>query len=111
MLKVPRLGLETVRFPDSTDCENMPDFRTGRDVMSGLVQTSGGFRNIIYILCRSQTFCAGPKNDLLLVNSVFGLALSTIQFSVQPKIIRLAQNNLGTVEGQGIGKRQIHVED
>ena len=31
-LKSPASGKENVRFPDSPDFENLPDFRTGRDV-------------------------------------------------------------------------------
>jgi hypothetical protein len=30
--KSPASGKENVRFPDSPDFENLPDFRTGRDV-------------------------------------------------------------------------------
>ena len=30
--KSPASGKENVRFPDSPDFENSPDFRTGRDV-------------------------------------------------------------------------------
>ena len=30
--KSPATGKENVRFPDSPDFENFPDFRTGRDV-------------------------------------------------------------------------------
>ena len=31
-VKSPASGKENVRFPDSLDFENLPDFRTGRDV-------------------------------------------------------------------------------
>ena len=31
-VKSPASGKENVRFPDSPDFENLPDFRTGRDV-------------------------------------------------------------------------------
>ena len=31
-VKSPVSGKENVRFPDSLDFENLPDFRTGRDV-------------------------------------------------------------------------------
>ena len=32
ILKSPASGKENVRFPDSPDFDNLPDFRTGRDV-------------------------------------------------------------------------------
>ena len=31
-VKSPAFGKENVRFPDSPEFENLPDFRTGRDV-------------------------------------------------------------------------------
>ena len=32
-LSSPASGKENVRFPDSPDFENLPDFRTGRDLL------------------------------------------------------------------------------
>ena len=64
---------------------------------------------LIYVLCKSQTFCARPKYEFHSVNSVycagtksFGAALNAINFLVWPKKFGPAQNFLGPAERRDI---------
>ena len=43
-------------------------------------------------MCQSYTFCATPE--------IFGVTLFIIQFMISPKNVGLAQNILGSIEGQ-----------
>ena len=49
-------------------------------------------QKLIYVLCRFQTSCARPKDDLQLINSVFVLAKPILEWHEIDSIFGLAQN-------------------
>ena len=55
-------------------------------------------------LCQTKRWFVFRKFHFSVGTKVFGVALNTNQFLVLQKIFGLAQNILGLLEGQGIGK-------